>query len=120
MKMENDQTTNLAELREIVDKFVRERDWKGYHTPKALAIAISIEAAELLEHFLFQTEEQLPEDPKKRENFTDEMADVMIYLLALMNSLGITNFTEILNRKMEKNRRKYPIDQFSGKNYQKQ
>jgi NTP pyrophosphatase (non-canonical NTP hydrolase) len=120
MSQNPDNKTTIAELRELVEKFVSERDWNSYHTPKALAIAISIESAELLEHFLFSKNEQLPEDPKKLESFENEMADIFIYILSLANSMDIKNFSEIVYRKMEKNRLKYPIDKFSGDKYQKQ
>ena len=115
----NDEVT-IAQLRESINQFVKERDWKSYHTPKSLAIALSIEAAELLEHFLFLKSENLPQDPKKHEAFTDEMADVFIYLMSLVNALELPSFSAIVDRKLEKNRKKYPIERFAGDKYQKQ
>ncbi len=107
----------IKKLRDIVEKFVTERKWKKYHTPKALAIAISIESAELLEHFLFKEDNYLPDDMVGIE---DEMADIFIYLMSLANTLDIKKFFEIIERKMQKNRKKYPIEKFSGDNYKKQ
>ena len=120
MSSPNDNATTIKELRDLVAEFVHERDWEQFHTPKSLSIAISIEAAELLESFLFRAEEVLPDDITKFEHFTDEMADVFIYLMSLTNTIGLENFTEAVYRKMEKNCRKYPIESFSGINYQKQ
>lgn len=111
--------TNFTQMRRLVDEFVTERDWKSYHTPRALAEAISIESAELLEHFLFKSDTYIP-DGENRVEFENEMADIFIYLLSLMNTLDINDFSEIVLRKLQKNREKYPADEFSGENYQKQ
>ena len=108
---------HLEYLRSIVDTFINEREWKNYHTPKSLAIAISIEAAELLEHFLFKKDDYIPEN---LEDFEDEIADIFIYLMSLVNTMEIKNFGQIVLRKMQKNRVKYPADKFSGEDYTKQ
>jgi NTP pyrophosphatase (non-canonical NTP hydrolase) len=118
-ELKNDDFT-LESLRQSIDQFVNERDWKSYHTPKSLAIALSIEASELLEHFLFQKSEYLPQDPIKHEAFTDEMADIFIYLMSLVNALDLPSFAAVVHRKLEKNRQKYPIDRFAGDKYRKQ
>ena len=120
MPVHEDSDTSIKGLRELVSDFVKERDWEQYHTPKSLAIAISIESAELLEHFLFKQEETLALDDPKFDHFTEEMADIFIYLMSLSNNLEIENFSEIIFQKMEKNKKKYPSDQFSGTNYRKQ
>jgi NTP pyrophosphatase (non-canonical NTP hydrolase) len=113
----SDDATTIQDLRVLVDKFVSQRNWKSYHTPKNLAEAISIEAAELLENFLFQPEDYLPE---QLESITDEMADVFIYLMSLVNTLNLKSFSQTVYNKMEKNKLKYPIEKYSGTNYQKQ
>ena len=109
--------TTIAELRELVAKFVQERDWEQYHTPKALSTAISIESAELLENFLFQPDSYVPADIEK---MTDEMADIFIYLMSLTNALKLESFAKEVHRKMIKNRQKYPKEKYSGKKYSKQ
>ncbi|MHA1767573.1 MAG: nucleotide pyrophosphohydrolase [Promethearchaeota archaeon] len=117
MNLKNDTTTTIMDFRKELKKFVEERDWNQYHTAKSLAIALNIEAAELLEIFLFKSDGYIPEN---LTSLTDEMADVFIYLLNLVNSLNIENFTEIVKQKIIKNAKKYPIDKFSSHNYKKQ
>lgn len=121
MQMENhkDNEITLRDLRTLVEKFVQERDWNQYHTPKALAIALSIEVAELLEHFLFKDSETLSPDNENYQDFNYEMADIFIYLMSLANVLNIESFSQIIFEKMEKNRRKYPIDECRGNKYKK-
>lgn len=100
----------LSELAEFVD----ERDWEQFHSPKNLASALSVEAAELLEHFQWLTQAEsrdLP--PAKRESIAEEVADVQVYLLLLAEKLNIDVF-ESVKEKIEKNRRKYPANEVRG------
>jgi NTP pyrophosphatase (non-canonical NTP hydrolase) len=102
-----------------VSQFVAERKWEPFHDPKNLAMAITIEAAELMEHFQWARSEDLAQvtgDEKIAGDIRDEMADVFCYLLALSNCLGI-DLAHALEQKMVKNRRKYPADEFRGKYY---
>ena len=117
MELKNDTSSTIMDFRKKVKNFVNERDWNQYHSPKALAIALNIEAAELLEVFLFQSDDFIP---KNLDSLTDEMADVFIYLMNLVNSLKLENFTQIIAQKIEKNAKKYPIKEFSSKKYKKQ
>src|SRR5271157_490594 len=114
-----DESVNVADLKEEVQKFVHERKWESYHTPKDLSIALSIEAAELMEHFLFKDHatEEIVEDSALLEKIGDEIADIFIYLLSLVNTLGV-DLSDLFIRKMEKNRKKYPAEEFQG-NYTK-
>ncbi|HMF33352.1 MAG TPA: nucleotide pyrophosphohydrolase [Candidatus Lokiarchaeia archaeon] len=114
-----DESVNVADLKEEVQKFVHERKWESYHTPKDLSIALSIEAAELMEHFLFKdhSTEEIVEDSALLEKIGDEIADIFIYLLSLVNTLGV-DLSDLFIRKMEKNRKKYPAEEFQG-NYTK-
>ena len=114
-----DDDTTLATLKEEVRKFVHERKWESYHTPKDLSVAISIETAELLEHFLFKerSTEEIVEDPELLEKIGDEIADIFIYLLSLVNTLGV-DLSDMFANKMIKNRKKYSKDEFQG-NYEK-
>ena len=87
-----DKTTTVAELRQLVDEFVGRRDWHQFHTPKNLAMALAIEAAELMEHFqwLDQAESRaVAHDAAKRAAAGEELADVVCYALAMANELGL-------------------------------
>ena len=92
--------------------FRHEREWEQFHTPSSLATALSIEAGELLEEFLWrpgETVDVIVSDPIRVEAIRDEVADVLIYLLFLSNDLGI-NLPDAIRDKMVKNAEKYPIE----------
>src|SRR5713226_8770802 len=100
----------VQELKERVSEFRDERDWLKYDTPKNLAIAISVEAAELLEHFQWKTDQQvsmLLRDETKMNEVSEELADVIIYCLGFSDVLHI-DVSEAVERKLNKNREKYP------------
>ncbi len=104
----------MNEIDEIIDEiefFIRERDWDKYHTPKNIAISISIEANELLEKFQWNdiSFDEIINNEKMKNEIADEIADVFIYSLILLNKAKL-NFKEIIKRKIEKNREKYPIN----------
>ena len=106
---------SLAELREAVDAFVAERDWAQFHTPKNLAMAVAIEAAELMEHFLWSTgTEAAAFDSARRTSVAHEMADVLIYLVRLSQVLGI-DLVAAAGDKLALNREKYPIEKAKGR-----
>lgn len=112
-----DQTTTVEELRQVVARFVRARDWEQFHTPKNLSMSMAIEAAELMEHFQWLTGEaslQVVTSDEKMSDIRDELADVLCYALALSNSLGI-DISDAVANKMEKNASKYPADRFHGR-----
>ena len=101
-------------LRDTLRKFVAERDWDQFHSPKNLAMALSVEASELMEHFQWLTEEQsrqLP--PEKLAQVRDEMADVLVYLVRLADKLDV-DILEAAKQKIEKNALKYPADKVRG------
>ncbi len=108
----SDRHTTVEDLKDLVRDFVGERRWWDYHTPKNLAASISIEAAELLEHFQWTSPDQPLTDDKRRE-VGEEMADVLAYLLSLSHVLKI-DLAEAIEAKMGKNRRKYPSERFQG------
>ncbi len=113
----SDQETPVADLREMVRQFVAERDWRQFHTPKNISMALAIEAAELMEHFQWLTIEdsrRLADDPAKLAEVGEELADVIGYSLALANELGL-DVSSTIRAKMVKNAQKYPADQFRGR-----
>jgi NTP pyrophosphatase (non-canonical NTP hydrolase) len=96
----------MEDLINRIRKFSDDRDWKQFHTPDNLAKSIVIEAVELLENFQWNGEYDL-------ENVKDELADVMNYCLLLADHLDI-DVIENMNRKIDKNEKKYPIDKAKG------
>lgn len=112
-----DRDTTIATLRAIVHDFVADRDWQQFHSPKNLAMALAIEAAELMEHFQWVTTEAsrtIGEEPGKLEEVADELADVVCYALAIANELSIDVDTA-MRRKMAKNEAKYPAARYRGR-----
>ncbi len=98
---------SLATLRDCVRSFARERDWEQFHTPKNLCCALSVEAAELLEHF------QWVEANEKKDELADEIGDVLIYLVRLADVLGVDPLLAA-EQKLAKNALKYPIERAKG------
>lgn len=112
-----DATTTVAELRARLADFVAERDWQRYHDAKNLSMSIAIEAGELMEHFQWARNEELPallESDDRRADVVDELADIMCYALSLANALDI-DLSSAVAAKIAKNARKYPPDQFRGR-----
>jgi NTP pyrophosphatase (non-canonical NTP hydrolase) len=106
--------SELAELRERLRAFARARDWEQFHSPKNLAMALIVEAAELVEHFQWLTEEQSRVlAPAVRAEVEHELADVFIYLLRLADLLGV-DLPAAAARKIELNEKKYPADAVRG------
>jgi NTP pyrophosphatase (non-canonical NTP hydrolase) len=106
-----DGSTTVEKLKKQVAHFRDTRDWLRYDTPRSLAISITIEAAELLEHFQWTTDEQIRQvliDSTRKEEVSDELADVMIYCLGFSDVLGI-DVSEAIQRKLRKSGEKYPI-----------
>ena len=113
----SDERTTVDELRKRVEQFVAERHWHAFHTPKNLAMALAIEAAELMEHFQWLTPEEsraVAQDADKRAAAGEELADVICYALAMANELGL-DVSDALRDKMVKNVAKYPADEFRGR-----
>ena len=105
---------NLAALRRRLDQFVEERDWNQFHTPKNLAMAMMVEAAELLEHFQWLTpEESCNLSAETRAEVELEIADVLLFLLRLCDKLGIDPM-QAAQRKLELNAVKSPIAKARG------
>ena len=113
--MMTDQKTTLAELKAFMKAFVDERDWGQFHSPKNLSMALAVEAAELMEHFLWVEGNKASADAfeKKREEIEHEVADVFALLLALCNQNNI-DLSAAYERKMKLNGEKYPVEKSKG------
>jgi NTP pyrophosphatase (non-canonical NTP hydrolase) len=112
-----DASTTLAQLKDAVRQFVAERAWEPFHSPKNLVMGLAVEAAELMEPFLWldlEASRRLTDDPARREAVADEMADVANYLLNLSNVLGI-DLSDAVRAKLAKNALKYPADKVRGR-----
>jgi dCTP diphosphatase len=97
-------------------KFRDARRWKKFHNPKDMAIAITLEASELLEHFLWKDPQECKERIRKQKaEIRDEIADIAVYLFELAHNLDI-NLLEAMDEKLEKNARKYPVSKAKGSN----
>ena len=104
---------DLDAIYKLITNFRNKRDWKKFHNPKNLAISISLEANELLEHFQWSTEDQdiLPD---KRDKMAEEVADILMYLLLFAHKLNIDP-VQAAHNKIEKNAQKYPANLVRGK-----
>jgi NTP pyrophosphatase (non-canonical NTP hydrolase) len=112
-----DSTTTVAMLRESMARFVAERDWEQFHSPKNLAMALAAEAAELMEHFLWidnDASRDLVRDPVQRGQIADEIADAAGVIFALCNALSL-DLSDAVASKMSRNVLKYPVEKCRGR-----
>ncbi len=107
--------SEIENLLQKIRQFRDERDWMQFHSPRNLAVSISLEAAELLEHFQWITDEktsvQVAEE--KKAAITTEVADVAIYLLEFCDNLGI-DLQQAIEAKLQLNAEKYPVEKARG------
>ena len=104
----------LAALRLELRRFAAERDWNQFHSPKNLAMALSVEAAELLEHFQWLSDAQSSDlRPDERASVSEELADVLLYLVRLADRLDI-DLAIAASEKLKVNAKKYPADKARG------
>jgi len=106
---------DIPALQTALRAFAHEREWEQFHSPKNLAAALSVEAAELLEHFQWLTEEQsrnLP--PDRLAQVASELADVLLYALQMADKLGIDPL-DAAWKKLQVNEQKYPVDRAKGR-----
>jgi NTP pyrophosphatase (non-canonical NTP hydrolase) len=107
----------LQEIKDRVFAFAKERDWEQFHAPKNLSMAIAAEAAELMEHFLWQSADASRTDmdaEKLRSNVEEELADVFIFAIEFANVTGI-DIAAIIETKMKQNAEKYPVEKAKGR-----
>lgn len=112
-----DAETSIGNLRDVVRRFINNRDWEKYHNPKDIAESVCIEAAELLQLFQWVKPGESMEfkhDSSRMKRIEGELADVILYCLSMANTLEIDLTTAILN-KVELNSEKYPVDLYKGK-----
>jgi len=113
-----DEKTNISDLKMKIKKFCEDRDWDQFHNAKDLAIGISTEASELLDKFRFKTEKEIEEMFKsniKKQEISDEMADVLYFLLRMAQKYEIDISKELI-LKLEKNEKRYPLEKAKGSN----
>lgn len=106
---------NIKRLTKKLIDFRNARDWKQFHNPKDVAVSLALEAAEVLEHFQWKNGKELNDYTKThKDDIADELADVFNWVLILSHDLSI-NIVEASSRKIEKNKKKYPVDKAKGK-----
>jgi dCTP diphosphatase len=107
---------SISALTSTIQSFVDERDWRQFHNPKDLAVAIAAEAGELMQHFVWQQDAQLEERIEKhRADIASEVADVAILLFEFADNLGM-NLGEIMEAKIAYNQVRYPVEKSRGNN----
>lgn len=104
----------LDQLQQKIRSFADDRDWDQFHSPKNISMALIVEAAELVEHFQWLTEEQSRELPEKTYlQVEQEMADIFVYLLRLADKLDV-DLIDAAKRKIQHNEEKYPVEKVRG------
>ncbi len=115
--MATDKNTNIQKLKDVLLKFREARDWAQFHDPKNLAEAISIEAGELQEHFLWKDKtdviKKLQEDKEFRVEVGEELADIVIFCINFANATNM-DITSLVLDKINKTNKKYPVDKAKG------
>ena len=105
----------IKQLTDQIIDFRNNRDWSQYHKPKDMAAAVSIEAAELQEHFLWKNHEESAEHLEKHsEEVAEEMADIAIYLFLMASDAGV-DISQAIQAKLAINEKRYPVDKAKGK-----
>jgi NTP pyrophosphatase (non-canonical NTP hydrolase) len=113
-----DKETNIHELKEKMRQFAEDRDWDQYHNAKELAIGIVTEGSELLHHFRFKSKKEVDEMFKsleKKDELSEELVDIFGFVLRLAQRYDI-DLTTVLDKKIEKNALRYPIEKAKGSN----
>lgn len=106
--------SDLGDLQKKVVAFRDARDWKQFHNPKDMAISLVLEASEFIEHFQWKNPEEIKEHLKKNhDEVSDELVDVLYWVILIANDLDI-DLTKEFNRKMQHNEKKYPIEKAKG------
>lgn len=110
----SDNERTLRDLQQVIKKFCSDRDWDKFHNPKDLSISLSLEAAELLEHFQWKNPDEVKEHLiRNKSEVGSELADIFYWVLLIANKLDI-DLIDAFDKKMEKNAAKYPVDKAKG------
>ena len=108
----------MGEIKAIIEKireFRDDRDWLKFHNHKDMALSMVLEAAEVLEHFQWKSPEEVDNHAIAcKDEISEELADVAMYLFELADNMGI-NLSEAIEQKMMKNAKKYPVEKVKGK-----
>lgn len=107
-----DKTTTVQEMKDLIFQFAKDRNWIHYHTPKNLSMALTVEAGELMEHFMWLNDQEVSEvqNTDTINDIKDELADIVTYALEMANVLDI-DLAESIQNKYKKNCVKYPEDE---------
>ena len=114
--MESDQTTTIADVKNAIERFVDARDWKQFHDPKNVAMALASEVGELLEHFRWVKSHEafdVVQDPRSAEAVASELADVVIFALDFATICGI-DVAQAVDHKLKLNEQRYPVEKAKG------
>ena len=107
--------TQIQQLTQKIKKFRDDRDWMQFHNPKDMALSLVLESAEVLEHFQWKSLQEVDAYIKSnKDEISDELADVAVYLFELSDNLGI-DLAQAMARKMKKNAQKYPVAKAKGR-----
>lgn len=107
--------SDIKDLTEKIKKFRDERDWKQFHNAKDVALSLVLEAVEVMEHFQWKNEDEIKKYiESNKSDIGEELADVLYWVLLMCNDLDI-DILDALDRKMDKNEKKYPIEKSKGK-----
>jgi len=106
---------NFNKINDEVSKFVKERKWEKYHSPKNLSMALSVEASELVEIFQWKNDQDISDADKNKVE--DEIADIFFYLIRLSQKMNI-DIEKSFYQKLEKNKIKYPLDMDNSKYFE--
>ena len=105
---------NVDALKKSIEEFANDRDWEQFHTPKNLACALSVESAELLEIFQWMSEEEQKNiSDEKKEAISEELSDILTYVVRLAGVMNI-NLSNSIEKKVKKNAKKYPAELVRG------
>lgn len=111
-----DSKTTLQEIKKVIEQFITDREWDQYHSPKNLAVDITLEAAELLEPFVWDVSKDNAEVlAKKKQDIEHEAADILFALLAFCNKSEI-DLAAAFEKKLKLTAKKYPVEKVKGKN----
>jgi NTP pyrophosphatase (non-canonical NTP hydrolase) len=116
MPRDKDIQDKIGSLQQRIIDFRNKRDWKQFHNPKDIALSLVLEATEVLEHFQWKNDIEVQEHViRHKADIGEELADVLYWVLLMSHDLEI-NIADALERKIDKNEQKYPIDKAKGSN----